>query len=421
MNQLRTSRQGIAYYNRPTGTPIVTVRVVVNAGSAHEKVPGTAHFLEHMFFKGSQKRGYEEMNRILAALGDTNAYTTTDRTVFYVNTTDDINVQKALDLLLEMLFLPALAPVEVEKERQVILEEYQSGMDNPMHYFVNEAGSFIFDGPNGRSVIGTKESIKDITLADLHAYRNANYTRQNLAITIIGGNQEVGLDSVEALLDKYADHLIDGVENTIQIGPKRMGTWQNPKCLNVTHDAEQAGVILWMPCVTTEEEHALKLAPTVMENMLGQGMHSMLFQKLREESGLCYSTGAFSSGVWEDQVFGAYALLSPENVAQAQTEMAEIIRDLAAGEFDDDLMLTARSNALFSLSSATETASGWAMAYSDRFFFYRHKGLLALMEGGINAERGTILSMTPDELRKNITNAAQRLLTGAAFVTMNAP
>jgi len=408
----------IPVYFRATGTPIVSVRVVCNAGSVHEKIPGTAHFLEHMFFKGTERLNSEEINRALAKLGNSNAYTTMDRTVFYINTTQE-NVVEALSLLLEMLCQPTLDPAEMEKERRVILEEFQTGQDDPMHYFFSQAGQFVFQGPNGRSIIGDRASIDSITVQDLHDYRKANYTRENLAITIIGGSA-FNLDTVVDAIAPFEKYLGSGNPNRIDGSIKQMGNWEQPLSLNVEHAASQAGILMYLPWITPEQDIETKFAAGVLSNMLGQGSHSLLFQKLREESGLCYATGAYASGVWYDLAFAVYALLSPENVEQAKQEMLQVVKRVTVGDFDDDLLQIARSNALFSLASATEKASGWAKNYSDSYFYYAFLQRLDLMQGGLQVEHEAIYSMSLEELRGNVVKVAQTLLKGCTFVTMNA-
>lgn len=94
--------------------PIVSVRAIINAGSYQDQKEGAAHFLEHLFFKGTQKHNYQEINQALAAIGNSNAYTSVDRTVYYIDTIPN-HITAAFDYLCEMLFLPAMATKEMEK------------------------------------------------------------------------------------------------------------------------------------------------------------------------------------------------------------------------------------------------------------------------------------------------------------------
>lgn len=409
---------GVPAICRPTGTPITSVRVVVNAGSLHEKVPGTAHFLEHMFFKGSTLRGYEEVNRLAARLGNTNAYTCASRTVFLIETTQD-KVSEALDLLLEMLLMPRLDPAEMEKERGVILEEWRAGQDDPVGYLLHQAMSKVVPGPNGRPVIGTDESIKAITVQDLRDFQAANYTRQNLAIAIIGGTSRLDRSVVTKLVDKYDSLIPNGVRNEVPNTKMAFGGWDNPPQFQLTHAAEQAGLTLWMPWVSMQEDLKTNFASMVLTNMLGEGMHSMLFDRLREKSGLCYATGAGVMGSWDDGALMAYALLAPENVAQGLKEMQAVLMDVAQGHFDDDLLQVSLANCLFSLASSVEKASGWAYQFIDNFFYYVKVGLVPVVFQGFDFyfER---LNMNGDQLRANIIKVARKMVSEAVVVTMNA-
>ncbi len=406
---------GIPVIFNTTGTPMVSVRVIVNAGSTHEDVPGTAHFLEHMFFKGSEKRGYEEINRIAARMGNTNAYTCPNRTVFTIDTVEG-KVLEALELLLEMLFTPKLDPAEIEKERSVILEEWRAGEDDPVGFMIESAVNLVSPNRNGRPVIGTEDSIKSITANTLRDFRSKNYTRQNLAIAIIGGTT-IDSEPIDSAIAGYGWYLIDSSKNDIVTLEKDFKPWEEDHSRAITHVAGQAGICLFTPWVSAAEDQ--NLASHVLANMLGEGMHSLLFNRLREQSGLCYATGCSPMGSWDDQSLLCYALLSPENVIRGVTEMKAVLEELALGQFDDDLLEISLANSLFASASRSETASGWAQTFVDDYFYFEKVGLIPEIFHGYDFITSRLGSMDMVQLREEIIVIAKKMVTQSLTVVMN--
>lgn len=354
----------------PTQAATVTVRAVVNAGGVHEAPGprGAAHFLEHLFFKGSTRRGYEQINREIARIGDTNAYTDYDRTVFYINTLGETAAQ-ALSILCELLFEPAMDPAEFDRERGVILEEWRAGRDDPWNAFYQDATGLVMPAPFDVPVIGTEQSIEGMTLADLHAFRDRNYTRSNIAFVLAGDLSRLDLDTLERTLG--AVRVEDGAENHVPqvvVRRARPGIFER-----LTHPAEQAIVSLWAPTFTDEQDRAQACAMSVLYNALGGGQHSLLYDRVREKLGLAYSVGAFEWHYRETATGIISAATSRENAPRCIDAMQEVIAELGEFLMDEDLEQVARANCLFGLAGLEDSLAGLSHVYFDRHFASRHE------------------------------------------------
>jgi len=355
----------------PMPGPIVTVRIVVNAGSFQETRPGTAHFLEHMFFKGTKKKSYVQINREIAAIGDHNAYTSNDKTVYFISTTRD-NALKALDYLCEMMWDPALLPEEFEKERTVILEELRRANDDPGHSFFRGAEAVVYQPQLGHPILGEEADVRAMTLDDLQEFRTENYGPGNVLIALAGDVGHVTEENVACALDPYWDrhHICRAQPNIVPTLNMNLGSWTNPLVTRFEHTSEQAWVGLWMRGYDLGYSLASQFADDVACNLLGGGLHSILFNRLREELGLCYTTGMAQDNNWGNAATIAYCLLDPKNVDQAIVEMRKCLEQVAYEGFPDDLLEASVSNLLFDVAKGEQTPGGWAHRRVDRWFYY---------------------------------------------------
>jgi len=354
----------------PTRAATTTVRVVVNAGSAYESARtfGCAHFLEHLFFKGSRHRGYEVINREIAALGEANAYTDCDRTVFHIDTLGP-DAPRALEILCELLFEPMLDPAEFERERGAILEEWQSRRDSPWSAFYDAAAAAVLTAPFDVPVIGTRDRIEDLRVTDLHAFRDTHYTRGNIAFVLAGDLAHVDIDMLERVLASVS--VPNGPTNLLPPGGLRA---QPPDIiLQTTHPAEQAIVSLWMPVPTDAQDRAQAYATSILFNALGGGAHSILYDRIREKAGIAYSVGAHEMHYDSLAAGVVIAATSPENAGRCLDIMRGTLAELADNLMDEDLERVARTNCLFGLATLDNTPSGLASCFLDRHFRTRRE------------------------------------------------
>jgi predicted Zn-dependent peptidase len=344
----------------PHSAELVDARVIVNAGASKEETDqwGTAHFLEHMFFKGTKRHTYGELNRLAAKLGDVNAHTSHHATAYLLQMLPgDLN--EGARLLMELAFEPAFPEDEFEKEMGVIVEECQTGLDQPMHYFFDQMTWHLLGDQYGHPVIGTMDSIKATTPDKLRRFVADHYNPANMLISFVG---PVTPDQVKAVLEQCLPDLPDG---------QREPWWKDTLALdefNFHHQSKQAIIALITEGITLQAEMDHNYMPDVFCNALGGGMHSLLFDRLREKLGLCYHVGAHHSSSATSGEMLIYCLLDENNIALAVEECGKIVADVKAHGFDSEMLEIAKRNYLFGFAKRRLTPSGIAGMVEGYFY-----------------------------------------------------
>jgi predicted Zn-dependent peptidase len=261
-----------------------TVMVMVGAGSRYENENnnGISHFLEHMAFKGTNKRpsAMDIASLIDGIGGEFNAFTSKEVTGYFVKAAKN-HAELCMDVLADMLQNSKLDELEIEKERGVILEEINLYEDTPARKIGDVYESLLYgDTPMGWDIAGRKDVIRKITRADFVDYMGSLYSAKNMVVVVAGG---VIPDQIEAMAKKYFAKMpnfdtvnyIPLVEN--QVKPS----------LYIKHkETEQVHVALGFRTVPLE--HSDRFALSVLGSILGGGMSSRLFSEVREKRGLAY-------------------------------------------------------------------------------------------------------------------------------------
>lgn len=266
------------------GTKVVTTLILAGAGSRYEdpSIAGLSHFLEHMFFKGAQK--YTTPKAVAEAVdsfgGEFNAFTGKEYAGYYVKSGAE-NIEKACDVLSDMLIHSRFDPAEIDKERGVILEEMAMYLDAPMYQISWDFERLVFgDQPLGRDQIGTKEVIRTVKQEDFFEYQKSLYVPSNMVITVAGNVSEETLD----ILEKY--FVFPSREQTRQRTPFDFDL-PTEKYKIRNKKTEQYHISLGVR--TPAESHPDYPVLKVLAVILGGNMSARMFQNVREEKGLCYS------------------------------------------------------------------------------------------------------------------------------------
>lgn len=335
----------IPLIHRRVDSDIVNLRVIVDAGSMQETPEqyGTAHFLEHMFFKGTERRPYKEVNALSSKLGDINAYTTFDRTVYHMSCLAD-DFETAASLLLEMVFEPGFPEEELQREIGVVLEELQTYEDNPQHHFSFRSHE-AYLGEAAHNVVGTRESVKSMTVNRLQDFRADWYGSNRMRFGVFGN---VSQERASVASGRYADWA----------SPADHCFEWNPEDFHFHHASKQAIFELVYRGCSLQEEVDFDFLPDVLASAIGGGMHSLLFDRIREELGLCYAVFANHSSWKHDGVFTTYCMLDPKNIEQAAFEIRKVLAGVCMDGVSDDLLDTAKKNYLFRVGRRLESSSG---------------------------------------------------------------
>ena len=194
---------GFRYILVPSNSEITYISLVINAGSRNENnnQQGIAHFIEHILFKGTKKRNsFHILNRIDSVGGEINAYTSKEETCIYI-TIQNIYLERALELLNDIIQNSSFPEKELKKEKEVILDEILSYEDNPSDLIMDEFDEIVFPNhPLGQNILGTHETVKSFNKKKVLEYFNSFYTPSNMALSIIGNHDS---SSSKKLIETY--------------------------------------------------------------------------------------------------------------------------------------------------------------------------------------------------------------------------
>ena len=278
----------------------VAVGAWVNAGSRDETATenGITHFIEHMVFKGTRRRrGYLINQRMESVGGYLNAFTAKEHTCFYARGLDE-HLGRALDTVLDLVTDATLPAREIEKEKDVVVEEIKMYEDAPEDYVFDLYDEVVYpDHPLGRPVIGTPETVRSFTQSDLEGYIGRHYVPNRLVVAVAGRARHADVvRRVEALLAAFDrdPHALDRTP----AGGYRARTVER------STPAQQAHLVLGTRAFGALDPR--RPALSVLNTILGGGMSSRLNQNIREKYGWCYSVYSFVNQQAESGDVGVY-------------------------------------------------------------------------------------------------------------------
>ena len=286
----------------------VSLGLWVGAGSRSENLPehGVAHFLEHMAFKGTDRRSAQAIAEEIEAVGgELNAATGVDSTAYYARVLrQDFGL--ALDILSDIILTPRFDRTELARERDVILQEIASAQDSPEDMVFDLAQTTAFpDQPAGRPILGTAKSVKGFKSTHLKTYLATHYQAPNMVLAAAGA---VDHERLLAEAERLLAQLNSGTAPEPAPALYRGGVARNEKSFEQTH--------LVLAFEAPPYRHADYFAAQVCAGALGGGMSSRLFQEVRERRGLCYAIHAFASGLSDTGMFAIYAACGPDRAAE---------------------------------------------------------------------------------------------------------
>jgi predicted Zn-dependent peptidase len=310
----------------------VAVGVWVRTASAHEARPqmGISHLLEHMVFKGTERRTAREIALALEARGGSlDAYTSRDTTAFQARVLDR-ELASAVDVLTDLIRRPALRASDLDLERNVILEEINTVLDTPDDLVFDLSAEAMWPAhPYGYTILGTRESVTGMSAADLRQRHDAAYVPENCVIAAAGNLEH------DALLD-----LLDR-EGWFAAGPPATppplpAVPPAVRGAEVRHARDSAQVHLVFATDTVPFADPRRYALMVVSNVLGGGMSSRLFQRVREELGLAYAVFTFTQFLQGTGVTGVYVGTQPRTAPRAvdaiRAELARLAREGLRGK-----------------------------------------------------------------------------------------
>jgi len=335
---------------RVPGVRSVAVGIWVPAGSRDEapERSGIAHFVEHMLFKGTRRRSARDIAEAIDATGgQLNAFTTKETTCYYARVLDE-HLPLALDILADMLLESTFRPEDLARERDVIVEEIRLVEDTPEDLVHDLFEKALFGAhPLARPVLGSEETVSGCTRQDLLQFVQTHYSPGGLVIAAAGS---VDHDALVAMVDK----LFDGPARSN--GARRPVPFSyRPAYVMAERDSEQVHLCVGVPALP--RHHPQRFALHLLDTLLGGGMSSRLFQELRENRGLVYSTYSYHSGYRDTGVLGVYAGTSPDKAEEVldliRSELEAVYRGRITAEELDRAKQQAKGALVLSLENTT--------------------------------------------------------------------
>ena len=321
-NGLRVISEEIPYLET------ASVGVWVDAGARCERpeINGISHLLEHMAFKGTQIRSARDIAEEIEAVGGhLNAYTSREQTAYFAKVLKD-DTPLALDILADILQNPTFDEDELEREQTVVIQEIGQAQDTPDDIIFDYFQDIAFpDQPLGRPVLGTSENVQSFTRDNLSAYMDQHYTPGRMVVSAAGN---VDHDQLVELTNKTFLRSTSTVDNANEEANYVGGH------LYQSRDLEQVHLLIGFNGLAYKDQDYYALQ--VFSTLLGGGMSSRLFQKVREERGLAYSIYSFSTSYVDSGLFGIYAGTSADSTCElietVCNELLDVVENIGATE-----------------------------------------------------------------------------------------
>jgi len=302
----------------------VTSGFWVGVGSRDEpqELSGISHFIEHLMFKGTSRRTAKHIAEEFDTMGgELNAFSAKEYTCYYAKVLDE-KVEDAFEVITDMLLRSLMRPKDVDAERKVILEEIAMHEDSPDDIIHDLFVSALWEShPLGQSVLGYQNVIRTLESDEISDYFHRYYQPENIVIAAAGNiDHEVVVDLVERLMGSdggSARHERHSVVPEIR-----------PHTAVYNRPTEQAHIVLGTKGLP--RKHPARFTLAILDNILGGGMSSRLFQKVREERSLAYSIFSYHSMYVETGLMAVYAGTNPENTASVLELIKEELEQLLA-------------------------------------------------------------------------------------------
>jgi len=379
----------------------VSLGVWVGVGSRDEedRLAGISHFIEHMFFKGTRRRSAGRIAREIDGLGgELNAFTSRENTTFYVKVLDE-HLDRAVDLMGDIFHHSLFESSEIEKEKQVILQEIKMAEDDPEDLVHELHTQNVWKGNAlGRSILGEAQTVAEMTRSDLMSHLRRSYSPNRIVIAAAGNF------SPRALIRQF--------NRVFGRGPSK-GTWNhrvrpvglNGRVLIRKKPLEQVHICLGMKGLPLT--HPDRYGIQALNALLGGGMSSRLFQEVREKRGLVYTIYSHASGFHDTGLFTIYAATSK---AAYNKLLKVVFRELArvrkegVGRAELDRTLAQMKGHIMLGLESTDSRMG--RLAKDEIYFGRHFSLKETLSGVEKVTRRQV-----HKLAKELLDPAEMSLT----------
>lgn len=380
---------------------VVHCGYVICAGTRHEEPAdsGMAHFIEHMSFKGTERRrSFHISNGLERVGGDLNAYTNKQETVYYATVLRE-DFPRAVDILTDLVFHSVYPQAEIDKEVEVIADEIESYLDSPAELIFDDFEAMIFKGcPLGRDILGRAERLREYTTAAARRFVDRHYRPDNAVFYVTGR-----LDWKRVLRELQRWHTacqsavlptIDLKHNAMAEGATSLQGKAGGEPVVMEKGTHQAHVIIGAPTFGGRHDRRKRYALALLNNILGgPGMNSRLNMSLREHAGLVYSIDSYVTTYPDAGWWCIYFGCDIDDVDRCLRLVRKVLREFIAKPLSPTQLASAKKQFIGQITIADGNAESYALAVGKTYAHYGTcRSIAAIVE--------TIRSVTADDLQQ---------------------
>lgn len=365
MVQQHTLSNGLCIIHQPIQSKVAYCGYAIDAGTRDEaeQQQGMAHFVEHMLFKGTQKRrAWHILNRMENVGGDLNAYTNKEETVVYTAFLAE-HFSRAFELLTDIVFHSTFPQHEIDKEVEVIIDEIQSYEDTPSELIFDDFENLIFPNhPLGRNILGKPEMLKEFTTDDALAWTNNYYTPSNIVFFVLG---DLNFKQIVRMAERLTAHLPLKGANHSRTTPAAY----EPRLLKLNRDTHQAHVMIGGRGYDAHNEK--RTALYLLNNLLGgPGMNSRLNLSLRERRGLVYQVESNLTSYTDTGTFCIYFGCDQQDTERCIKLVHKELKNLCDNKMSSSQLFAAQKQLIGQIGVASDNNENNALGMAKTFLHY---------------------------------------------------
>ncbi len=305
-------KNGIRLIHQQIESPAAHFGIIINTGSRDElpEEQGIAHFIEHVIFKGTKKRkAYHILSRIEDVGGELNAYTTKEETAVYATFLNE-HYARSMELISDIILNSNFPKKEIEKEKEVVIEEINSYKDSPSELIFDEFDELLFDGhPIARNILGTPDHVKSFKRDNIIQFLKRNYHTEEMVLSSVGN---MPLKKIVSLAEKYFSDIPENHRKQSRL----LFNHYQAGMLSVEKDTFQSHCVIGNIAYNAQSDK--RMGMVLLNNILGgQSMNSRLNMALREKNGIAYNVESNYTAFSDTGQFNVYFGTDRENLDRA--------------------------------------------------------------------------------------------------------
>lgn len=368
----------------------VSCGVLVKTGSINEtrETNGISHFIEHMMFKGTKKRTAYEISDFTDSIGaQINAFTSKEMTCYYTKSTAE-HLGESLEVLSDIFFNSVFDENESAREKGVVVEEINMCEDEPEELLLDLLAKSMYGEQGlGRTILGSIRNVKRFSKTDILKYMGEYYCADNVVISI-AGNVDVK-EAEDMVKDMFANHFT-AFKSTAQ---KKYAPTA-PQKLCRCKRTEQSHIGIAFPALAVSDKRAIALS--IANTVLGGGMSSRLFQKVREEMGLAYSIYSYISQYKNCGALEIYAGVNTAERLAAENAISEVVRNMASNGLTEKEFMRGKEQIKSTFIMGQESSSSQMLLFGRYLLFlnkvFDFKERIAEIDGTAKTEADSIIA-----------------------------